>query len=37
VPTLTRRRMAAEELADLERRDAKLKAMKSELKAAVQA
>ena len=33
----TRRRMAAEELADLERLDAKLKAMKAELKAAVQA
>ena len=33
----TRRRMAAEELADLERLDATLKAMKSELKAAVQA
>ena len=33
----TRRRMAAEELADLERYDAKLKAMKAELKAAVQA
>jgi transposase len=31
----TRRRMAAEELADLERLDAKLKAMKAELKAAV--
>jgi transposase len=31
----TRRRMAAEELADLERLDAKLKAMKTELKAAV--
>jgi len=33
----TRRRMAAEELADLNRLDAKLKAMKAELKAAVQA
>src|SRR5450755_4367365 len=33
----TRRRMAAEELADLDRHDAKLKAMKAELKAAVQA
>jgi transposase len=33
----TRRRMAAEELADLERLDAKLKAMKAELKAAVAA
>jgi hypothetical protein len=33
----TRRRMAAGELADLERLDAKLKAMKSELKAGVQA
>jgi transposase len=33
----TRRRMAAEELADLHRLDAKLKAMKAELKAAVQA
>jgi transposase len=33
----TRRRMAAEELADLTRYDAKLKAMKAELKAAVQA
>jgi transposase len=33
----TRRRMAAEELADIERLDAKLKAMKAELKAAVQA
>jgi transposase len=33
----TRRRMAAEELADLARFDAKLKAMKAELKAAVQA
>ena len=32
-----RRRMAAEELADIERLDAKLKAMKAELKAAVQA
>jgi transposase len=32
-----RRRMAAEELADLERLDAKLKVMKAELKAAVQA
>ncbi len=32
-----RRRMAAEELADLTRYDAKLKAMKAELKAAVQA
>ena len=32
-----RRRMAAEELADLTRLDAKLKAMKAELKAAVQA
>lgn len=31
----TRRRMAAEELADIERLDAKLKAMKAELKAAV--
>jgi transposase len=31
----TRRRMAAEEIADLERLDAKLKAMKAELKAAV--
>jgi len=31
----TRRRMAAEELADLERLDTKLKAMKAELKAAV--
>ena len=31
----TRRRMAAEELADLDRHDAKLKAMKAELKAAV--
>jgi len=31
----TRRRMAAEEVADLERLDAKLKAMKAELKAAV--
>jgi transposase len=33
----TRRRMAAEELADLDRHDAKLKVMKAELKAAVQA
>jgi transposase len=33
----TRRRMAAEELDDLHRLDAKLKAMKAELKAAVQA
>src|SRR5450432_3394643 len=33
----TRRRMAAEELADLARYDARLKAMKAELKAAVQA
>ena len=33
----TRRRMAAEELEDLHRLDAKLKAMKAELKAAVQA
>jgi len=33
----TRRRMAAEELADLARYDIKLKAMKAELKAAVQA
>ena len=33
----TRRRMAAEELADLDRYDIKLKAMKAELKAAVQA
>jgi transposase len=33
----TRRRMAAEELADLVRFDAKLKAMKAELKAAVEA
>jgi hypothetical protein len=33
----TRRRMAAEELGDLHRLDAKLKAMKAELKAAVQA
>jgi transposase len=33
----TRRRMAAEELADIERLDVKLKAMKAELKAAVQA
>jgi transposase len=33
----TRRRMAAEELADIGRLDAKLKAMKAELKAAVQA
>ena len=33
----TRRRMAAEELADIERLDAKLKAMKAELKTAVQA
>jgi transposase len=33
----TRRRMAAEELADLERLDVKLKAMKAELKAAVAA
>src|SRR5690348_12304298 len=33
----TRRRMAAEELADIERLDAKLKAMKAGLKAAVQA
>ena len=32
-----RRRMAAEELADLDRLDAKLRAMKAELKAAVQA
>ena len=31
----TRRRMAAEELADLARCDVKLKAMKAELKAAV--
>jgi len=31
----TRRRMAAEELADLDRHDAKLKVMKAELKAAV--
>jgi transposase len=33
----TRRRMAAEELADIERLDARLKLMKAELKAAVQA
>jgi transposase len=33
----TRRRMASEELADLHRLDSKLKAMKAELKAAVQA
>ena len=35
LPGKTRRRMAAEELADIERLDAKLKAMKAELKAAV--
>ena len=33
----TRRRMAAEELADLDRYDARLKVMKAELKAAAQA
>jgi transposase len=37
LPGKTRRRMAAEELADLDRYDARLKAMKAELKAAVEA
>jgi transposase len=37
LPGKTRRRMAAEELADLDRYDTRLKAMKAELKAAVEA